>query len=315
VDPQEYADARWHALLRAAADLGVDEDDVPALVRRVLAAQRRRIRRAEDPDPLVHAALAEAVRGPGQRRRPPWRAMGGAGAAPAAVLVVVALIRPDEPPVDHLDDDQVPSLFGFGRADAEDLLRGLGLEVSVKPMRACEVADRVIGSDPQRGTSYERGDRITVYTAVPASITCLTTYQQRSTVWQLIDLANGRGHGPPFADRILVSADDGPATELDHPADRDAWAATGVLDTLRKVTTTVRLTDDNPLTYAGPALRILSATEARGDCAVPEPRFAGRFDVFTAAIATPTGSGCPLRLAVYRAVGRVTAVALYAGSS
>ncbi|CAI9412027.1 PASTA domain-containing protein [Nocardioides sp. T2.26MG-1] len=318
MDPQEYADARWHALLRTAVDLGVDEDDAPALVRQVLAAQHRRIRHAEDPDPLVQAALEDAVRGPREPRRPPWRAIGAAVAALAAVLAVVALTRPDEPPVDHLDDDQVPSVFGFGRQSAEDLLQGLGLEVTVEPVRACEVADRAIGTDPARGAAYDRGDPITLYTSIPANITCLTTYQQRSTTWQLVDLANARGPGPAFADRVFVYAGDGPATVLsgDEAADPEAWAETGVLDALREATSRVRLTDDLPLTYAVPALRIVRATEGPGDCGVPEPAVAGTGDAFAALIFSPTRAGCPLRVEVYRDdAHRVAAVALYAASS
>lgn len=318
MDPQEYADARWHSLLRATVELGIDEDDAPAVVRRVLAAQHRRIRRADDPDPLVLGALEQEVRGRAAPRRPAWRALAGAVLAAAAVLAVVALTRPDEPPVDRLDADQVPSLFGFGRAPAQQLLTSLGLEVTVEPTRACEVADRVIGTDPGRGATYERGDPITLYTAVPANITCLTDYQQRSAAWQLVDLATGRGPGPPFADRVLVYTGDGSATVLTRTqaADPDAWSGTGVLAALRTAAGRVRLIDDNPLTYAAPALRVVRATEALGSCGVPEPVAPGAGEEFAALILAPTRAGCPLRLEVYREVGgRIRAVALYAGSS
>lgn len=319
MDPQEYFDARWHALLRAAVDLGVDEQDAPAVVRRVLAAQQRRIRRADDPDPLVHAALELDVRGPQEPReprRPPWRTLVGVAAAAGLVLGVVVLTRPDEPPVDHLDDDQVPSVFGYGRAAAEDLLTGLGLEVTLEPMRACEIEGRAIGTEPARGTTYDRGDPITLYTAVPSSITCLTDYQQRSTAWQLLDFANGRGAGPPFADRVVVRAGDGTATVLDHDAAADpaAWADTGVLDALRTATSRVHLTDDRPLTYAVPALRIIGADEAFGPCGAPQPP-ADTGDAFAALVFSPTRVGCPLRLQVSRDdAHRVADVALYPAS-
>ncbi|WP_296607460.1 hypothetical protein [Nocardioides sp.] len=316
MDPQEYADARWHSLLRAAVDLGVDEDDAPALVRRVLAAQQHRIRRAEDPDPLVRAALTEEVLGPGERRRPPWRAIGGAVVALAAVLAVVAVTRPDEPPVDHLEDDQVPSIFGFGRQAAEELLTSRGLTVKVEPVRACEIEGRAIGSDPPRGTTYERGDPITLYTAVPSSITCLTDYQQRSTAWQLLDFANGRGAGPPFADRVGVRSAGGTESVLDHDAAADpgAWADTGVLDALRTATARVQLTDDRPLTYAVPALRIIGADEDFGPCPAPPP-LAGADDAFAVLVFSPTRDGCPLRLQVSRDdAHRVESVALYPAS-
>lgn len=319
MDPQEYLDARWHALLRAAVDLGADEEDALAVVRRVLAAQRRRIRRAEDPDPLVHAALELEVRGPQETReprRPPWRAIVGVAAAAGLVLGVVALTRPDEPPVDHLDDDQVPSAFGYGRVAAEDLLTGLGLEVTLEPVRACEIEGRVIGSDPPRGSTYERGDPITLYTAVPSSITCLTDYQERSTAWQLLDFANGRGAGPPFADRVGVRSADGTASVLDHDAAADpaAWADTGVLDALRTATARVQLTDDRPLTYAVPALRIIGADEDFGPCPAPPP-LAGADDAFAVLVFSPTRAGCPLRVQVSRDdAHRVESVALYPSS-
>jgi hypothetical protein len=318
VDPQEYVDARWLALVRAAVELGVAEEDAPGVVRRVLAAHQRRIRRTEDPDPLVHAALADAVRGPRAARRPPWRALAGTVAALAAVLAVVAWIRPDQPPTDHLDEDQVPSVFGYGRLAAVGLLTGLGLEVSVEPLRACEVADRALGTDPPRGTTYQPGDPITVYAAVPSDITCLTDYQQRALTWQLVDLANGRGPGPPFADRVFVYDGDGSPAVLTHgrAADRRSWAPGGVLDALRAATARVQLTDDRPPTYAVPALRIVRATEGLGTCGVPEPAVAGTGDAFAALIRSPSRAGCPLRLEVYRdADGRVAALALYAGSS
>lgn len=319
VNPQAYVDARWHALLRAAVDLGVPEEDAPALVRRVLADQHRRIRRAEDPDPLVHAALADAVRGPHESRRPPWRVLAGTIGALAVVVAAVAVTRPHHPPIDHLEPGQVPSVFGYDGRAAQDLLTSLGLEVAVEPTRACEVEDRAIGTDPPRGAAYDRGDPITLYTAVPASITCLTDYQQRAMAWQLIDFANGRGPGPPFAEHVFVYAGDGPTTvtELTHDeaADPAAWAGTGVLDVLRDATSQVRLTDDRPLTYAAPALRISSASEGVGACHLPDPAAASTADAFAAVIVSPTREGCPLRLKVYRREGRVSTVALYAGSS
>lgn len=319
MDPQEYTDARWHALLRAAVELGVDEDDAPTVVRRVLAAQQRRIRRAEDPDPLVHAALELEVRGPRApgAHRPRRRTIAGVVGAAGVVLAAVVLTRPDEPPVDRLDEDQIPSVFGFGRQAAEDLLTSRGLEVTVEPMRACEVEGRAIGSDPARGSAYDRGDPITLYTSVPSSITCLTDYQQRSTAWQLLDFANGRGEGPPFADRVTVRSADGTVTLLGHEAAADpaAWAGTGVLKALQAATSRVRLTDDRPLTYAVPALRIIGVTHGLGRCPAPTPAVSGTGDAFAALILAPSGAGCPLRLEVHRDdQQRVAAVALYPAS-
>src|SRR4051812_40759786 len=169
MDPQDYRDARWHSLLRAAEDLGVEPEAAPGLVEQVLARQQRRIRRAEDPDPLVHAALADAVLGPPatapreHRRR--WLAVAGLTAALVAVGAAFALTRPQPPPTDHLRADQIPSLFGYDGEAARALLEKRGLEVSLRPFRSCEVRDRVVASAPPAGASYQRGDRVVVYTA------------------------------------------------------------------------------------------------------------------------------------------------------
>ena len=63
MDPREYVDARWSALIRAAVLLGASEADAPTIVRQVLDDNERRIRRAEDPDPLIHRALTAAIPG------------------------------------------------------------------------------------------------------------------------------------------------------------------------------------------------------------------------------------------------------------
>lgn len=194
MDPAEYLDARWYALVRAAVDLGAPEQDAPALVREVLADNARRIRRAEDPDPLVHDALRDAVLGPPPRttRNRRWPAV-AVVAALVAVGTVVALTRPDGPPADRLTDDQVPSLFGYDAGSARALLQDRGLDVTLRPRRACEVLDRVLGSIPPAGAPYERGDEIVVYTSLPADVDCLSDYTDRETAWRLLDFANGRG--------------------------------------------------------------------------------------------------------------------------
>jgi hypothetical protein len=207
MDPREYVDARWYALVRTAVDLGVPEEDAPALVQRVLDRNERRIRRAEDPDPLVHEALRDAVLGPPpappRRRTPRLLAL---AAALVAVGLGVALTRPERPPTDRLRDDQVPSLFGYDGATARALLEDRGLVVTLKQRRACEVLDRVLGSIPPAGAPYRSGDGIVVYTSLPADVECLSNYTDRETAWRMLDFANGRGAAPEFADRVFVYA-------------------------------------------------------------------------------------------------------------
>src|SRR3954451_21561428 len=148
MDPTEYVEARWSALVRAAVLLGASDAEAPAIVRSVLEANTRRIRRSDDPDDLVHRALAAAVPGAEattfgaepdlearremlveaddvvtppeaaplltrpHRRRWPIAAGLLALVLVAAVTVVVSRDDGQEPPApDVLRDDQVPSLF------------------------------------------------------------------------------------------------------------------------------------------------------------------------------------------------------------
>ena len=280
MDPAEYRDARWYALLREAADLGVPDQDAPTLVQRVLDEQRRAIRRLEDPDPVVLPALRDAIDPPppaGPRRR---IALAAVAATLAGIGLVVALTRPDDPPTDELRDDQVPSLFGYDAAHARTLLEERGLEVTIRPLRACEVLDRALGSDPGAGQRFDRGDPIVVFTAVPADVTCLADYTDRETAWQLFDFANGRGPAPAFADRVFVYPGDSRPVVLDGAAaaEPDGWAGTGVLDGIRAASAEVELVTDRPLQYAVPAIRIVAANEQVGSCGVPSPSVAGSAD-------------------------------------
>lgn len=317
MDPQEYRDARWYSLLRDAEDLGVPAEDAPALVQRVLDQQRRAIRSADDPDPLVRDALRDAVLGPppGNHARR-WLGVGALVAALAVVGTVVALTRPEQPLPDRLRGDQVPSLFGYDGRDARELLESRGFDVTVEKSRDCEVLGRVVASDPPPGTPYRRGDPITVYTSLPASLTCLTDYQDRATAWQLLDFANGRGPAPAFADRVLVYAGDAAPVVLDRSvaSDPDAWSSTGVLDGLRHVSGQVALVTAHPLMYAVPAIRITRTDEGIGSCGVPDRSVAGSGDAFSVLVRSPDRTGCPVRLDVFQDDGAIVALAYYPAS-
>ncbi|WP_028643941.1 PASTA domain-containing protein [Nocardioides sp. URHA0020] len=322
MDPREYRDARWHSLLRAAAELGVPDDEAPALVDRVLNRQQRRIRRAEDPDPVVRQALADAVLGPPERssrqRSRGWLVAAGLVAVLGAVGTVVALTRPEPPPADHLRADQMPSLFGYDGDAASALLEKRGLKVQQRPFRSCEVRDRVVASEPAAGAPYDRGDHVVVYTALPADVSCLTDYGERELAWQLLDFANGHGPAPAFAPRVWVYPGDGPAQILTgrEAADPASWKASGVLGALRTASRDVSLVQQHPLTYAVPAVRVIAATEGLGRCGVPDPSVAGTADVVAFLVRSADRRGCPLRVEIYRDESRrIDSVVLYRTSS
>jgi hypothetical protein len=319
MDPQDYRDARWHSLLRAAEDLGVDPDRAPGVVDDVLSRQQRRIRRAEDPDPLVRQALTDAIHGPpDQAPRRRWPAVAALAVVVATAGTVLALTRPEPPPVDHLGADQMPSLFGYDGVSASALLEKRGLEVQQRPFRSCEVRDRVVASAPAAGAAVDRGDQVVVYTALPADVSCLTDYGERELAWQLLDFANGHGPAPAFAPRVWVYPSDGPARVLvgDDAADRDSWQGTGVLSALRKASADVALVQEHPLTYAVPAIRVVNVSEGLGECGVPTPSVAGTADVVAFIVRSADRTGCPLRVEVYRDRDRrIESVALYPASS
>jgi hypothetical protein len=353
MEPREYVDARWSALVRAAVLLGAPEAEAPDLVRRVLADNQRRIRRAKDPDPLVHRALGatiphsertrfgaeqdlEARRemlidfeeqptpapvGPPPRpRHRRWPLVAAAAtllvAAGVAAGVAAAMTtrHTDDRPGDRLRADQVPSLFGYDVAAAQSMLSQRGFDVTLEPSRACEVQDRVVATDPPTGTTYAPGDPITVYASIPADITCLTDYQDIAAGWQFLDFANDRGSAPAFAHRVVVYYSDGPGTIVRHAEDPARWEGTRVLAAVRRATDRVALVDDDPLTYAVPTLSVHDAADATTDCGAPDVASPGT--ALSVIIDAPADrTTCPLRIDLFRNRGVIDAVVLYPGLS
>ncbi len=351
MDPRKYVDARWSALIRAAVMLGAPEAEAPEIVRRVLADNDRRIKRADDPDPLVHRALAAAIPRSGQTRfaleqdlearremlmdapedvaaapvapatttpstrRRRWAvpaAIAAAAAAAAIGLAVSAQDRDDDPSTDRLREDQVPSLFGYDAAAARALLDERGFDVTVEPFRSCDVADRVIATDPVVGTTYSPGDAITVYTAVPTDVACLTNYSDIETAWQLVDFAHGRGSTPAFADRVIVYLGDGPGVVVTDPRDPDQWVGTQALVEVRRATDQVALVDTDPPTYAQPSLRVGPVRDA-GGCGAPNPPVTAPDEALTFEIRAPGDrTSCPTRVDLFRQDGRrIDALVVY----
>lgn len=326
MDPRGYRDARWHSLLRAAEELGVDPEQAPMLVEQVLARHQRRIKRAEDPDPLVRHALAETILGPSDRpadRRPGRHSRRWPAAAALAIAIGtagtgIALTRPAPPPADHLRADQMPSLFGYDGAAASALLEKRGLEVQRQPFRSCEVLDRVVGSSPATGAAIERGERVVIYTAIPADVSCLTDYGERELAWRLLDFANDRAAAPSFAPRVWVYPSDGPPQILtaDDARDPSSWQQTGILAALRQASSDVALVQEYPLTYAVPAVSVVDVTDGLGKCGVPTTSVAGTADVVAFVVRSADRTDCPLRIEVYRDRDRrIESVALYPASS
>ena len=88
MDFDQYVAARYGRLIEHAVLLGCAEGEAGTLVDQVLLAQRKRIQRAEDPDPLVQEALEQLIHG-----APPRRSRTGpvVGIALAGVAVAAAV--------------------------------------------------------------------------------------------------------------------------------------------------------------------------------------------------------------------------------
>lgn len=201
-----YVQARYGRLLEYAVELGAPEGQAAEYVDEVLVAQRRRIRRAADPDPLVRDALARAIEG----RRDHGRS---AMVAVVIVLVLIALIggaallfRPKPMPL--------PTLVGYQAAEAEALLRADGWDdVTVRQGRNCEPPDLVTGLEPAAGTLVRPGAQVVVQTSIPFD--CGAEYVWRSSAWIFVRWARGLAAAPDFADPLVVIVDGRPA-DLDE---------------------------------------------------------------------------------------------------
>src|SRR3954453_19695407 len=105
VDFEQYVAARHGRRIEHAVLPGCAEDEAGAVVDQVLMEQRKRIRKAEAPDPLVHEALEVAVHGAPPRR---GRAALLIGVGVVAIAVVVGVALSYRPP-----PSSMPSLYAM----------------------------------------------------------------------------------------------------------------------------------------------------------------------------------------------------------
>jgi hypothetical protein len=156
------------------------------------------------------------------------------------------------------------------------------------------VLGRAVGAIPPTGSTYRRGQRITVLASIPEDVACLPDYQDRSSAWRFLDFATGHAAAPLFARRVRVFVDDGEPTVLTRRQANDpsAWEPTGVLDALRDAVGRVRLTDDQPVTYAVPSLQVVPLRDRRGACARPLPSAVARLPGLSFVIEAPDSAAC-----------------------
>ncbi|MBJ7359780.1 PASTA domain-containing protein [Nocardioides sp.] len=195
----EYVAARYGRLLERAVELGAPEGQAAEYVDLVLQEQRKAIRRADDPDPVVLDALERAVlRIPDHQRGPwPFVAVGLAG-----IAVAVGVVLTQEP-----EREPLPSLFGLTGDRARAFLEDDGYEVLLRERRACEPMGTVVDSDPRAGDPVPSGATVSVFTAVPAGSQCEADYRNREDAWEFLSFAISGSSSPDFARTVTVVID------------------------------------------------------------------------------------------------------------
>ena len=300
MDFDQYVAARYGRLIEHAVLLGCAEGEAGAYVDQVLLEHRRQIRRAEDPDPLVHEALERAISGTRDRRSRSGPVV-AIGLVVLAVAVGAALTyRP--PP------ESMPSLFALEGLQAQRLLEDRGYDVLVRPARSCEPPGLVVGSDPPGGGSVRKGTTVTVRTSVLSGSQCEPTYPARSAAWSFIKFALGLAPAPQLTGtvRLLVSGSIPRTFVGNEVAFDDGWG-----EAFDLIVTAARQTSG---TDSGmPVLRAALTTPPAIWCGVPRPLgMAGRTAVRFQIDPTPRDDdGCPLTVDLYRTAQGIDTVVVY----
>lgn len=304
VDVGEYRTARWTRLVERAQELGCSAEQAEALVEEVLAGERRRIARAEDPDPLVHEALARRL-APAPPARRPWSPAVRRWAVASVVALVLAAVvaalvvrlRPEPPPPPATV--RVPSLFGLDADGAQQVLERAGLRVEVVPTPACEPEDLVVRADPLAGRTVEVGSTVRVSAALTLETTsCAARLRLRREAWRFVAFA--RGAAPPtFARTVLVVVDGAPGATLSGQAagDRERWS--GLLDLVVAAGSAEQ-----------PALAVSEGPATPRTCGVARPLGTERRPALRLRVGR---AACPLTLDLYRSSGGIDAVVAYTG--
>jgi hypothetical protein len=300
MDFDQYVAARYGRLIEHAVLLGCAEGEAGTYVDQVLLEERRRIRRAEDPDPLVQEALERAINGTPERSRRTGPLV-VLGLVSVAAAVGVALTYRPAP-------DALPSLFALTGDQATQLLEADGYDVQLRPARSCEPPGLVIDSDPPSGGPARKGATVTVRTSVLSGSQCEPAYPRRAAAWEFVQFALGRGPAPDFATSVDVIVDAGSPFRLTGDP------ASGLLQQDEITTTIADASRETTPTESGlPRLVVTTEIPPGWWCGVARPpavgdRSAVRFKIDPS---QDDVSGCPLTIDLYRTGSLIDAVVVY----
>jgi hypothetical protein len=300
VDFDQYVVARRGRLVEHAVLLGCAEAQAEAYVDHVLHEQRKRIRRAEDPDPLVRDALERAISGAPEKSRRTGPLVAVGLVAVAVAVGAVATYRPAP--------DSLPSLFALTGDQAKDFLESRGYDVSLEQARSCEPPGLVVDSDPPSGGPVRKGATVTVRTSMLSGSQCEPAYPRRLAAWEFVQFALGRGPAPDFASTVDVVVDG------DAPV-RLTGDAAAMLLTLDDVTVPIAeaARQTRPAESGLPRLVVTVTLPPDSWCGVTRPDVVdGRSSIRFKIDPRPDGeSGCPLTVDLYRSDSLIDAVVVY----
>lgn len=299
MDVASYTQARYGRLLEHAIELGAPDGQASAYVDQVLLDQRRRIKRAHDPDPMVREALARAIRGEQPQSRELLAVVLVLGVVLASIGLAAILYAP--PP------QALPSLFGYTGAQGQALLESRGYDVLLRPARACDPPGLVLATSPAAGALVSRGGAVSIRTAVTDEGACTVPLADRAEAWAFVAWARDLGPEPRFAEQVLLVAD-GEDRIYDDPGSglRDRWAGA-----LRLVADAAERPAD---TSTGlPALTVLDGTPPATWCGLPRAAETGDRAALRLVVDDGEGSACPLTVDLYRTGGAIDTVVVHHG--
>ena len=241
MDFDHYVAARYGRLIEHAVLLGCAEGEAGTYVDQVLLEQRKQIRRAEDPDPLVREALERAITGAPERRSRTG-AFVALGLVAVAVAVVVALTYRATARADAV------AVRTQRRPRPSSCSRTRATTSCSDPRAPASRRDWCSAPSPPWGTSSRNGATVTVRTAVPSGPSCDEPYAARSDAWRFVAFALG-GPPPEFARTVTVVVNSQDPYPLDHVAavDPDRWG--GVFE---RVARTARAAGAHQQRHAAP---------------------------------------------------------------
>lgn len=209
---------------------------------------RRLLQRAAETIEVPPVSPVSPAPAPPRGRLPRFVPILAAAAAVAMIatggLVWRALTTETPPPAEtRLGEATMPSVFGYSRDDAVQLLEGLGLEVTVREQSGCGEPGRAIGTVPGIGLAADERVTLKVSGPVAANVDCAADAELPLS-WALIDFATGRGDASevPFADTLeVVGADEPVDLTATQAADPESWGPDSPLGLLAAATRQTRL--------------------------------------------------------------------------